>query len=487
MRRGTAVAALSMALAAAYAHGSPSHARFGADAFNRVVSAAAGGNTVFSPHSFEIDCAVFACAFDAIVKARYAEQLGAMKGIEQIYGPLHGHVRSLAATNRFSLKSARAMCLPDVRLAHLAYRRDIQDLFGAEVCMARAAAGVENWLRASMDGAMEDFSLPDAPAEAGRYSFYDLTDVRLSWRDPFPTGNTRRIPFRREDGSAVEVDAMCDLRPVEAWECRRFTLVRLPLADDEHDVRIIHEGPCLVFIAFHELFVVVFYKTLIDVPCRQIGLVGDDGLPDGGDGGFLELQSRKRLGDPCIGVGLDGFVLFLELVAEQFDKMVVVADACLRMDGVAGRIFVVFIASDIHVPFSVSFHDGGPCVEAAFSRSGEENGRDAARFGGDGGVGGLVDADAAVLLDALQRVGAVRPAELAVFQPLVVVFDGLENLLVFAAFDVLRRPLEFFDGNRCVDDEAEGGDGQAAEGDGAAVGAVEMLEKVIAVLDVRIV
>ena len=231
MRRGTAVAALSMALAAAYAHGSPSQARFGADAFNRVVSAAAGGNTVFSPHSFEIDCAVFACAFDAIVKARYAEQLGAMKGIEQIYGPLHGHVRSLAATNRFSLKSARAMCLPDVRLAHLAYRRDIQDLFGAEVCMARAAAGVENWLRASMDGAMEDFSLPDAPAEAGRYSFYDLTDVRLSWRDPFPTGNTRRIPFRREDGSAVEVDAMCDLRPVEAWECRRFTLVRLPLAD----------------------------------------------------------------------------------------------------------------------------------------------------------------------------------------------------------------------------------------------------------------
>ena len=220
----------ALAAGAACASGVSPHARFGSDAFNRAVSAAAKGTVVFSPLSFEIDSVVLSDAFDPITKAHFAETLGVLSDFEGVYGQMLGELRE-GATNGFSFVSARAMCLPEMRMASVAYRRDIQGLYSAEICPASPKDGAESWLKTMLDGDMEDFSIPLGGGAAGRYSFYDLASVRFSWQEPFPTANTRKIPFTLEDGSRRDVEAMCDIRVADMFEMRRFTMVRLPLAD----------------------------------------------------------------------------------------------------------------------------------------------------------------------------------------------------------------------------------------------------------------
>jgi hypothetical protein len=229
MRRGLL---LGLLLASALACADTvSHVRFGADAFNRAVSVAAKGTVVFSPLSFELDSVALSDAFDPIVKAHFAEQLGVLSDFEGVYGQIIGRLRAGAESNRFSFASARAMCLPDVRMSSVAYRRDIQRLYSAEICAATPKEGAEYWLKNMMDGDMEDFSIPMGAVTRDKYAYYDLASVRFSWQEPFPTSNSRKIPFVLDDGSRCEVDAMCDLRAADLWENRRFTLLRLPLAD----------------------------------------------------------------------------------------------------------------------------------------------------------------------------------------------------------------------------------------------------------------
>ena len=224
---------LGAAIAAAnvFAAGVSSHARFGSDAFNRAVSVASKGTVVFSPLSFEIDSVALSDAFDPITKAHFAETLGVLSDFEGVYGELLGELRDATDAKRFSFVSARAMCIPSMRMASVAYRRDIQSLYTAEICPASPKEGAESWLRTMLEGDMEDFDIPLGGVSAGRYAFYDLASVRFSWQEPFPTANTRRIQFAMEDGSRGEVEAICDMRLVDIWENRRFSMMRLPLED----------------------------------------------------------------------------------------------------------------------------------------------------------------------------------------------------------------------------------------------------------------
>lgn len=214
-----------------FAAGVSSHARFGSDAFNRAVSVGSKGTVVFSPLSFEIDSVALSDAFDPITKAHFAETLGVLSDFEGVYGELLGKLRGATETNRFSFVSARAICIPSMRMASVAYRRDIQSLYTAEICPASPKEGAESWLRTMLEGDMEDFDIPLGSVSSGRYAFYDLASVRFSWQEPFPTANTRSIPFTLEDGSRREVEAICDIRAVDIWETRRFSVMRLPLTD----------------------------------------------------------------------------------------------------------------------------------------------------------------------------------------------------------------------------------------------------------------
>lgn len=208
-----------------------SNAGFGLDAFNRSVSAAARGNAVFSPISFEFDCVVISEAFGALTRAKYAETMGVLNGLENVYQPIYERL-SNASENRFQFLSARGFCLPDERKTHPAYRAWMQRTFSAEAFSHDFTKGASCWFRARMEGTMEDFSLPEREIREGFYSFYDLVSVHCSWREPFPTNNTRTIVFHLEDGSTNAMPAMCDVRIADVWERKNHTVMRLPLADE---------------------------------------------------------------------------------------------------------------------------------------------------------------------------------------------------------------------------------------------------------------
>jgi len=232
MSRPAFLLAALFAASCCAAEGTAVHARFGADAFNRAIAASARGNAVFSPYSFEIGCVALSDAFDPITKAHFAETIGVLSDFEGVYGPIMARIRGSSATNRFSVVTAKALCLPDVRMASVPYRRDLQKIFSIEVCPGIPSKGAECWLRSAMDGEMEDFDIPLGTVSRTAYAAYDLVSVRFSWLEPFATNDTRKIQFRREDGTSVTVDAMCDIRRADIWTNRRFSMIRLPLADD---------------------------------------------------------------------------------------------------------------------------------------------------------------------------------------------------------------------------------------------------------------
>lgn len=208
-----------------------SNAGFGLDAFNRSVGATTRGNAVFSPISFEFDCVVLSEAFGALTRAKYAETMGVLNGLENVYQPIYERLSS-ATDHQFSFLTARGFCVPDERKAHPAYRSWMQRTFSAEAFSKDFLKGAECWFRARMDGEMEDFAFSDRFTSEGFYTYYDLVSVRFSWREPFPTNNTKTINFRLEDGSTTAIPAMCDLRLADVWVRKNHTVLRLPISDE---------------------------------------------------------------------------------------------------------------------------------------------------------------------------------------------------------------------------------------------------------------
>lgn len=232
MRASLAMLCVAIATMSAFSAETTCHARFGADAFNRAVAVAAKGTTVFSPLSFEVDSVALSDAFDPITKAHFAEKIGVLSDFEAVYGQILGYLSESTASNKFYFVSARAMCLPDIRMASVPYRHDIQRLYSAEICPSTPKDGAQSWLRAMLNGDMEDFDIPIGGVGRGRYAFYDLASVKFSWQEPFPLSSTRKIAFTTADGKRTEVEAICDVRKADLWENRRFKMIRLPLADD---------------------------------------------------------------------------------------------------------------------------------------------------------------------------------------------------------------------------------------------------------------
>lgn len=224
--------AAALAVSASAADRSVVHVRFGADAFNSAVPADTRTSAVFSPYSFEIGCIALSDAFDSITKAHFSETIGVLSDLNEVYGEIMARMKAGAeSTNRFSVITARALCLPDIRMASVPYRRELQSLFATEVCPGMPINGAECWLRAAMDGEMEDFDIPIGKVTSDTYAAYDLVSVRFSWAEPFPTENTRMLPFRCADGTTKDVETMCDLRRADLWVNRRYSMVRLPLSD----------------------------------------------------------------------------------------------------------------------------------------------------------------------------------------------------------------------------------------------------------------
>jgi len=203
---------------------------FSMSAFNQAFPGSAA-DVVFSPLAFEIDCAVISEAFGPIEKAKYVEALGALVGYENIYRPIVGFYRDVS-TNGVSLVSGRAFLTPSLGLISAKYRVFVQDEYGVQACPFRPYPQcAECYLKAAMDGDMEDFSTPSEILSSPRVSFVDLESFHVRWAEPFPASAVRTIPFTRPDGVKVTVRAMADLRQAGLWQTKNFTMLKLSLAD----------------------------------------------------------------------------------------------------------------------------------------------------------------------------------------------------------------------------------------------------------------
>lgn len=203
------------------------HVGFEVDSFNRAFEVGWSTNVVFSPLSFEIDCAMAAESLETLPRAAVAESMGVLVEFAGVYRPImESHA---VRAGSFGFVSARGFCIPDIRTAKPDFRRMLQRVYGAEVMPAFPAEGAGSWFRATMDGAMEDFSIPTDSAASGRYSFYDLLAVNVEWQEPFPLSNTRTLKFHCADGTDRKLPFMSDVRVADAWDAREYLLMKLPL------------------------------------------------------------------------------------------------------------------------------------------------------------------------------------------------------------------------------------------------------------------
>jgi len=204
-----------------------SHHRFEWTAFNLACPTGRMETVAFSPLAFELDAVVFAEAADTLARAHVSETIGDMRGFEVVYAPVFELFD--CRTNGLSLVTARGFCVPEIRRTQPALVQLLQAQYRTEVCRLNPKAGAEAWFRTSMDGEMEGFSPIVSDGTDGRYAFYDLLSVSFAWQDPFPTNNTRRLPFVRTDGTRSKRDFIMDIRPVDTWEDESSVMLSLPL------------------------------------------------------------------------------------------------------------------------------------------------------------------------------------------------------------------------------------------------------------------
>lgn len=204
---------------------------FETDAFNRAYPTSYAKNFVFSPLSFELDCAAVAESLETIPKANVSETLGATIGFESVYRPVVEAYESL--TNRNLMIAARGFCVAEIRKTRPVHRQHLERLYRTEIMSQFPTHGAESWFRAAMEGEMEDFSLPIHRDQSNRYSFFDLVSVDIAWAERFPTENTRKIRFRPSpEAEPISVDSISDVRLADTWETKKYTMIRLPLQDN---------------------------------------------------------------------------------------------------------------------------------------------------------------------------------------------------------------------------------------------------------------
>lgn len=226
MRRSLSVAFAFLLVVPAFAGRTPG---FSMSAFNAVVPSSSS-TAVFSPLSFELDCALISEAFGPIEKAVYVEALGALVGYDSVYKPIMA-CYSAYATNDMTMVSARAFLASSLRMISTKYRSFIQSEYGASACpVSPTADGAESYLRVSMDGEMEDFRVADGMTKAKGVSFCDLESFRCPWAESYPTNNTRKTGFVSADGVRCEVMMMSDRRNGDIWKSGRFSVLRLPMS-----------------------------------------------------------------------------------------------------------------------------------------------------------------------------------------------------------------------------------------------------------------
>lgn len=192
---------------------------FQARALDEAMPANLRRSTVFSPISFEIDAAIFGGSMDAIARAAVAETIGTLGDFANAY--------QLAMTN---VTVARAFVLPHLNLARCEHRRRLSKSFATQVCGHRPQGAAEAYLKAAMEGEMEDFTVGELSVDR-RYQFFDLLSVRVEPSEPF--ARRQDGDFHCADGTVAKMAFVEGLLNCSVRRYGVFSLVRIPLVGGE--------------------------------------------------------------------------------------------------------------------------------------------------------------------------------------------------------------------------------------------------------------
>lgn len=190
---------VSAAFATAACFGAADHAGLAAESFAAVLPTNGTPSVAFAPAAFFWDAIVFSEAYDPIARAKMAETLSEMNGLEPAFHPSYEAL--LSETNAIAFRSARGFCLPDERRTPAAYRRWLQDSFGAEAFGVACRAGAAQWFRTMLDGEIDSFAIPTGSASPGHYSYFELVSVRIA----IPASPCRIDRWERFDATVTRV------------------------------------------------------------------------------------------------------------------------------------------------------------------------------------------------------------------------------------------------------------------------------------------
>lgn len=218
----------------------------GIDAFNAAVLADTAGDVAFSPLSFDLDCCMLAEALDPIARANVSEKLSVMTDFAGAYNPVLDYFEDAVPSNKVEFLSARTIGVTELPKVNADFRTRVFGMrSNASVSLLWPTDGAKYWIRAKLDGRMEEFLMPDVKIGAETYSFVDAAFVGAKL--PAGVSSVREEGnFRLQDGTLCKLP-FCKFR-VKVDFCRLAdcAMMRIPLCDGAFlYVMVPHEGRSL--------------------------------------------------------------------------------------------------------------------------------------------------------------------------------------------------------------------------------------------------
>lgn len=229
MRNKKIIIAVALAAMAGVTARAERSAALSFGAHNAAIPATSTQNRVFSPFSYELDCCVFAEASDAVQRANIAETFGVLTDFESVYVPILESFRKYSTEDAPIFLTARALCVRDLSMANVGFRKSVWDLCNASLCSLYLPDGAETWIRAKMDGHMEDLELPVIDTKTpGHYGYFDVVYSSEALVCEKKEADVN-LDFNGLDGTKRKVRYAAARCPVEFIRSPKYSLYRFPL------------------------------------------------------------------------------------------------------------------------------------------------------------------------------------------------------------------------------------------------------------------
>lgn len=201
----------------------------GIDAFNASVPTNSAETVAFSPFSFELDCCVFAEALDPIGRANVSEKLSVMSDFTTAYYPILDTFEEMATSNNLVFLSARTLGVNEISRVNAEFKRRLFELkMNSSISLPCPHKGAERWIKAKLDGRMEDFAMPLGKSNHYQYQLVDAAVVSVALLPDADCG-TSEGNFRKDDGELVKIPFLTFRARVDYLKTAEKTIIRIPL------------------------------------------------------------------------------------------------------------------------------------------------------------------------------------------------------------------------------------------------------------------